>query len=96
MNETLALRKLELKHNRAERNYALIDSTIKGTVEVAKTALLSPAVSVPLAVALIEYLASKRVINETERALLVAAILSKELLSALGGLGGLASLVKAA
>lgn len=65
MNAELKIKRLELSHRTTEK-------AIDATSQLVIAAVNNPAISLALTVALIELLARKGLINETERALLVS------------------------
>lgn len=82
MDAALKLRRMEIRAaDRAERIRAL-GKVGEAGVDLAKAALANPGLGMALSVAGVEALARWKLINETERGLLAAVVISSDLLKA--------------
>lgn len=80
MDTSLKLRRMELRAKQKELQLSALGALGKGALELGKAALDNPGLGMALSVAGVEALNRAKLINETERGLLVAVVISSDFL----------------
>lgn len=92
MSESVKIKRIELQKAREDKALEVFKSALDSSKELAVTAIQNTAISIVLMVALVEFLARRGYINDTERALLVSTGLVTEVVKSID-LGSLAKLI---